>query len=491
MAFGDIHARSNEEYKKWSTEILAQVDSILATLSKESGREASAYRDVVETLVVLTEMMDIVSFCVHDLCRQSSRFDHIRRSLEEYRDGEQGLCHHFEYVIAQHREGPEPDSLPAASLITKFDERFHQLVSTLTMIAFATTYEIYTTFDIDLTDEDWKHITIDRDFFTRLTYVYTKNRPFRPRETHALPYSRVENDSISRRYQKPLRSDIGEIRILRVLPGNSEEAISCELNLINLHDGVDFEALSYVWGTDISTTPVYVDGEAIQVTSNLYRALRTLRYPDKSRPLWVDAVCINQADEVEKSAQVNMMRYIYSLAVRTIIWMGEVPESLASPSDTSTEGLETITEWDRRLEEGSPYNYPEPVRQNFGLPGVDRSDFSTLVTRCQLAKSKEKLDWEDLVSFLLLSRCINAILQAEWWTRVWVIQEAALSSSDPTLYFGPHSFSWATFTESFQIVGMKHGPNSGISLRDYMKGKPDVHSASGTLVLYPISSTSY
>ena len=40
--------------------------------------------------------------------------------------------------------------------------------------------------------------------------------------------------------------------------------------------------------------------------------------------VWIDALCINQADMVEKSAQVRVMGEIYSLASRTMVYLGPV-----------------------------------------------------------------------------------------------------------------------------------------------------------------------
>ena len=42
-----------------------------------------------------------------------------------------------------------------------------------------------------------------------------------------------------------------------------------------------------------------------------------------SRIIWVDAVCINQADPEEKTLQVTMMNLIYSRAEEVMIWLGE------------------------------------------------------------------------------------------------------------------------------------------------------------------------
>lgn len=62
------------------------------------------------------------------------------------------------------------------------------------------------------------------------------------------------------------------------------------------------------------------------MTRNLHAALKRLRLPDKPRTLWVDAICINEADLVEKSRQVALMGEIYSKTTRGIIFLGEEPE---------------------------------------------------------------------------------------------------------------------------------------------------------------------
>ena len=45
-----------------------------------------------------------------------------------------------------------------------------------------------------------------------------------------------------------------------------------------------------------------------------------------SRTLWIDAICINQSDDVEKSQQVQLMRGIYATADHVLIWTGEEDE---------------------------------------------------------------------------------------------------------------------------------------------------------------------
>lgn len=48
-----------------------------------------------------------------------------------------------------------------------------------------------------------------------------------------------------------------------------------------------------------------------------------LRHDSQSRSLWVDAVCINQTDDPEKSEQVKRMGEIYASAKVVLIRMGK------------------------------------------------------------------------------------------------------------------------------------------------------------------------
>ena len=91
-----------------------------------------------------------------------------------------------------------------------------------------------------------------------------------------------------------------------------------------------YEALSYVWGDATITTPIYIGPlrTTFDVTTNLECALSHLRYPNKDRLLWVDAICIDQSNDNEKSHQVRMMREIFGGADRVLAWLGpETPSA--------------------------------------------------------------------------------------------------------------------------------------------------------------------
>lgn len=56
--------------------------------------------------------------------------------------------------------------------------------------------------------------------------------------------------------------------------------------------------------------------------SNLYPALQHLRSQNEDRILWIDAMCIDQADDSERGHQVVQMGQIYANVVFVRIWLG-------------------------------------------------------------------------------------------------------------------------------------------------------------------------
>ncbi|GKT57761.1 hypothetical protein ColTof3_05100 [Colletotrichum tofieldiae] len=122
-----------------------------------------------------------------------------------------------------------------------------------------------------------------------------------------------------------------KIRILRLLPGAYGDPIRGELLTKDLAFKPEYEALSYTWADqsgDTSRTQRIFLGkrwDIMTITVNCANALRRLRYPGWARDVWVDAICINQDDDSERSHQVGLMQNIYTNALRVVIYLGEDP----------------------------------------------------------------------------------------------------------------------------------------------------------------------
>jgi Heterokaryon incompatibility protein (HET) len=85
------------------------------------------------------------------------------------------------------------------------------------------------------------------------------------------------------------------LRLLHLMPGSANEAVSCKLESTTFFAKPSFDALSYRWGDGNGTKRIQVNGATVEIKENLWDALYHLRYTDKNRTLWVDALCIDQA----------------------------------------------------------------------------------------------------------------------------------------------------------------------------------------------------
>jgi hypothetical protein len=128
--------------------------------------------------------------------------------------------------------------------------------------------------------------------------------------------------------QVPLRNS-HDVRLLELLPGHENAPLTARLTAVGLDSFISpqYEALSYSWGDSLSNSTIMhiSTGTAVStaaISLDLADALRTLRYAEKPRTLWVDEICINQADVVERSAQVRQMRGIFRRAQNVCIWLG-------------------------------------------------------------------------------------------------------------------------------------------------------------------------
>jgi hypothetical protein len=132
----------------------------------------------------------------------------------------------------------------------------------------------------------------------------------------------------------PLSYSNREIRLVTIhLSSEKSAPIECTTITVSLDQAPSYHALSYCWGDPSITVPIRLNGAEVQVTENLGVALRYFRAAlgelrDKNQQvrLWIDAICINQANLDERSQQVQLMRDIYSGASCVVVWLGEEGE---------------------------------------------------------------------------------------------------------------------------------------------------------------------
>lgn len=98
-------------------------------------------------------------------------------------------------------------------------------------------------------------------------------------------------------------------------PGQPDDGIECRTSIVSFDEKfTHYEALSYVWGECLYYGWISLDGSFFPVTENLWEALNGLRYADRERVLWIDAICIEQANVRERSEQISRMHSIFTQA---------------------------------------------------------------------------------------------------------------------------------------------------------------------------------
>ena len=141
------------------------------------------------------------------------------------------------------------------------------------------------------------------------------------------------------------------IRILVLEPALSLDAeLRGELAEAVLDSSPEYHALSYVWGVanPQAMTSIWISAPSgphgrLRITPNCCQALKHLRYSDRPRSLWVDAICIDQQSSSEKSSQVAMMETIYYTASKVVVWLDLSPGLPADKTTAAFSILETIT----------------------------------------------------------------------------------------------------------------------------------------------------
>jgi hypothetical protein len=123
-----------------------------------------------------------------------------------------------------------------------------------------------------------------------------------------------------------------QIRLLRLTGGRLEDPLHGILVTASLDQRLEFEAVSYVWaGEDGNDTRGHIlfvgdSWDILPITDNCAAALRRLRFLNRERTLWIDAVCIDQSNNFERSHQVSLMKSIYSNSRRCLVYLGEHTE---------------------------------------------------------------------------------------------------------------------------------------------------------------------
>ena len=172
-----------------------------------------------------------------------------------------------------------------------------------------------------------------------------------------------------------------KIRIIEIAPDTSTAGLKVKFIPVDLGT-TDYVALSYCWGSHLMLRRIITANDHLFfVTDSLACVLRELRHPTEYRRVWIDGISINQRDHVEKGVQIGLMKDIYGRAEKVIIWLGRAPVQLGPAI--------------------------EIIRDLGAAQGPQIGQYSVRPD-----------DWQ---------RPVQELLNRSWWSRVWTIQEVALS----------------------------------------------------------------
>jgi hypothetical protein len=136
-----------------------------------------------------------------------------------------------------------------------------------------------------------------------------------------------------------------------------------------------------MWGSNSSSAIISVDGQDLVVWQNLWLALRQLRLGATRRMIWIDAICINQANTTERNHQVSQMSKIHSCAKQVLVWLGP-------GTGFSDQAMRFL---------------------------VDVADGTIPTLECDKLVFREH--WE----------AVEQLCESEYWKRLWIIQEVVLA----------------------------------------------------------------
>jgi hypothetical protein len=211
-----------------------------------------------------------------------------------------------------------------------------------------------------------------------------------------------------------------KIRLLNIKPADLvADVVECEMVTVSLDKAGDFNALSYCWGSSTFDSQIICNGRKLAVTESLERTLKVYRRSLDvfgKRPLWVDAVSVNQSDTAERTEQVLLMQSIYGTAASVVVDLGDADL-------TWSLGFDVMTRLSRAHQLADGYR-PQPKAFYDEI-------FDTL-------PHPDTPAWTYYMD----------ILSAPWFRRTWILQEIALARNAMVRY-GRYIFPWDIFLDAF------------------------------------------
>jgi hypothetical protein len=168
---------------------------------------------------------------------------------------------------------------------------------------------------------------------------------------------------------------------------------------------------------------ITLDGVEWDVTVNLANALRFLRRPNRLVRIWIDALCINQDDPIERGNQVRLMGSIYTLCDSVIVYLGDgkthrpsrgLPAWLKEPivfsGNDEQDDAHLAAFWKALPVRGAPLS-------NFHIFCLLR--ILGDIERVELLLNSVSKGAIEATNFARVVERLRLMLLSPWWQRVW------------------------------------------------------------------------
>ncbi|KAM7218660.1 Heterokaryon incompatibility protein (HET) domain containing protein [Rhypophila decipiens] len=236
-----------------------------------------------------------------------------------------------------------------------------------------------------------------------------------------------------------LNREANEIRLIRISFDDQNEDDSLSLQLEHhQHGETPYVALSYVWGDAENQVAIFVNKIQFSIRQNLYHALERLRQQRTEGWVWVDAICIDQANDDEKSWEVNRMREVFQKAETVYHWLGPEADDSDFLLDWAAEfgreafradmlGFAAMSPNEQQecllrcLADNRPDLAPKIISQSPFL-----SDMSFTHKAAPFLVQLAIQDPPDLSS-TQMNKAMEAFLRRSFFQRLWIVQELAIS----------------------------------------------------------------
>lgn len=237
--------------------------------------------------------------------------------------------------------------------------------------------------------------------------------------------------NFGKRYQRTPIDPKRQFRLLSVQAGSRDERVKCLLETHDLGNAPFYRALSYTWGTGYQKT-IHLEDGTFSVGSNLFGVLRHIAYMKQKGKSgwngrwWIDAICIDQNNYLEKIGQIRNMGRIYRDAAEVVAWLGE-------GNDRIYEAMKILQ---RDMPQVSDVVVGPRVRQSGPLSPPS-------------AEVREAI------------KGVKEIFDRDYWDRAWILQELAVSHKRRVVC-GKGELDWTNLVRFATMIASNDNPHPWI-----------------------------